>query len=181
MLLAITLDQADITTNICHITAGVKFIDKRGYDPITGLPIASTSSLTPQSRDVCIPFKMILTRDSKATYEKHFRDFFDYFRSLKKNPPNGLLPFRITSPQDMSSHWKTTFKGGAAKNSTYFCHCCNCDSKLIITPREVICETCQKKGKKICYHWPVGDQTTIETTKEELKKIRNITGIYYTE
>jgi hypothetical protein len=173
ILLAITLDQADISTNICHVTAGVKFIDKRGHDPITGLPIGSTNSLSPQSRDVCVPFKMILIKDSKEVYETYFRDFFEYFTNLEKNPPDGLKPFIVVSPQDMSSHWKTVLKGGAAKRDNYFCHCCKCDSKSIIKPRDSICKTCEKKGKKICYHWPVGDKTTIERIKQELQELEN--------
>jgi hypothetical protein len=136
VLLAITLDQADISTNVCHITAGVKFIDHRGKDPISGLPIGATDALSPQSCDVCIPFKMVLLKDSQEVYENYFRDFFDFFKTLSDNPPDNMLPFNIVSPQDMSSHWKTLLKGGAAKRDNYFCHCCNCTSDLITVPRK---------------------------------------------
>jgi hypothetical protein len=171
VMLAITLDQADISSNICHIRAGVKFIDRRGIDPISGLPIGATDGITPQSRNVCIPFKMVMLRDSKEVYEDHFRDFFEFFAKLHNGSMYGMKKFNIKSPQDLSSHWKTLFKGGAAKNNIFFCHCCNCQSKQITIPREEPCEACIKKGKTICYHWPVGDKETLQKTEQELQKL----------
>ena len=65
--LACTLDGADISKFVSHVTAGIKILDPRAIDPISHLPIGLLGSKKVQLRDLCFPFKMLLTRDSLAT------------------------------------------------------------------------------------------------------------------
>jgi hypothetical protein len=66
--LACTLDGADISKFVSHVTAGIKILDPRAIDPISHLSIGLEGSKKVQSRDLCFPFKMLLTRDTKTLY-----------------------------------------------------------------------------------------------------------------
>jgi hypothetical protein len=49
---AITLDGAELSRNVGHVTAGVKMIDPRAIDPRTKLPIGVLGGAKIQSREV---------------------------------------------------------------------------------------------------------------------------------
>ena len=71
--IAITLDGADLSRNIQHVTAGIKIVDPRAVNPVTGIPIGLEGV---QSREFCFPMKILLTKDTKTLYRTHFNDFF---------------------------------------------------------------------------------------------------------
>jgi hypothetical protein len=60
--IAITLDGAELSRNAGHVTAGVKITDPRAIDPITRLPIGVFGAAKVQSRELCIPFKIVTVR-----------------------------------------------------------------------------------------------------------------------
>ena len=71
--ISITLDGADLSQNIQHVTCGVKSCDPRAVNPITGIPIGLEGI---QSCEFCFAFKMLLAKDTKALYQSHFKSFF---------------------------------------------------------------------------------------------------------
>jgi hypothetical protein len=171
--LACTLDGADISRFVSHVTAGIKILDPRAIDPISHLPIGLDGSKKVQSRDLCFPFKMILTRDTKTLYHEHFKDFFDFFARLNREglPELGIQPIMVSSPQDMSSMWKALGRGGGCKVKTFFCYCCAMTSKECATARKVRCPSCVETGRLRCYHSETGDTATLERLRVDLDQM----------
>ena len=75
--IAITLDGANLSRNIQHVTCGVKILDPRAVNPLTGIPIGLEGV---QSRDFCFPFNILLAKDTKALYQTHFQTFNPYYQ-----------------------------------------------------------------------------------------------------
>jgi hypothetical protein len=99
--ISITLDRADMSHNMTHVTAGVKINDPRSIDPLSGLPIDVQDSRKVQSWELCFPFKSLLAKDSKGLYGNHFADFFDYFKNVQTNGlDGGAIRINVTSPQE---------------------------------------------------------------------------------
>ena len=175
VMIAITLDGADLSRNIQHVTAGIKILDPRAIDPRSGLPIGVEGSAKIQSRELCFPLKILIAKDNKALYNTHFVDFFNWFKTMGENG-FGEYPcgFTITSPQDESSFWKVLKRGGAAKVRTYFCRCCACRSDIIEKPKAgaLVCDKCRDSGNSQCFHWDVGDAETLARIQGELDELR---------
>jgi hypothetical protein len=54
--LSITLDGADLSRNIPHVTAGIKINEPRAFDPKSRIPIGMDNSyLRVQSGELCWP------------------------------------------------------------------------------------------------------------------------------
>jgi hypothetical protein len=167
---SITLDGADLSRNISHVTAGVKINDPRAIDPVTGIPIGCEDSTKVQSRELCFPFKVLIAKDTKTLYDNYYTDFFSFFKQVEQNGFGAFpRPFIISSPQDMSSFWKVFKKGGACKNKGHFCHCCACHSDVVHLPRQIRCERCVLKGRESCHHYVVGDAETLSRAQERLQ------------
>ena len=136
VLIAYTLDGAQLTNALGHVTAGIKIVDPRAKDPITGIPLHMSGKY--QSRDLCFPAQITFGRDCKALYSDCFQSFFDYFTAGCKVEAKFGLPelsnFRVLSPQDMSSIWKTVGLGGGCHTKEYFCYCCSCRKHDIRIP-----------------------------------------------
>jgi hypothetical protein len=166
---SITLDGADLSQNISHVTAGIKINDPRAVDPISGIPIGMEDSTKVQSRELCFPLKVLIAKDTKELYHKYFADFFLFFQQVEERGFGEFQrPFIISSPQDLSSFWKCYGKGGACKQRTEFCHICACRSAEVHLPRAIQCERCVSKGREKCYHWPTGDPATLIAAQERL-------------
>jgi hypothetical protein len=102
--ISITLDGADLSRNVTHVTAGVKINDPRSIDLDSGLPIGVQDLRNIQSRALCFPVKSLQAKDSKELYDKHFGDFFNSFKSVQANElDNGAIQIDVSSPQDQSS------------------------------------------------------------------------------
>ena len=178
--IAITLDGAKLSRNLSHVTAGIKIVDKRACDPNTGAPlfVASDGSTNQsvQSREFCFPVKILLAPDSKDLYKNEFADFFKYFDALGRNGlkasehGTALKPFKIVSPQDMSSFWKSLGSGGVAKCKTLFCHCCMCKSADMTCFRENDnrCQHCKDTANDYCYHHDMMVNEILDQYKQEL-------------
>ena len=112
--MAITLEGAGLSRNYTHVTCGVKVMDPRAIDPESGLPIGITGSRAVQSRDLCHPFQIVLSKDTGELYEKRFKQFFNYFKKVSAEGFHDYGPerFLISSPQDVSSFWKCLKRGG---------------------------------------------------------------------
>jgi hypothetical protein len=169
---SITLDGADLSRNISHVTAGIKINDPRAKDPISGIPIGFEDSTKVQSRELCFPCKILIAKDTKELYSKYFKDFFAFFKQVETAGFGEFQrPFLVSSPQDLSSLWKCYDKGGACKLKKEFCHLCACLSDVCHKPRQVPCERCVLHGRDKCYHWVVGDEATLVRAEARLQSM----------
>jgi hypothetical protein len=86
VLIPITLDRADLSCNVTHVTAGVKINVPHSIYPISWLPLCIQDLRKVQSRELCFPFnKSLLAKDSKELYKNHSGDFLDYFKNVQAN------------------------------------------------------------------------------------------------
>ena len=166
--LCFTIDAAELHNSATHVTAGVKVVDYRAYDPLTGKPLSSTvlndalrvRLFDCQSRNYCYVLKMLFGKDSKQVYKDVFQDVFNYAKILtevgiaKSILGPVLKPFSIQLPQDLKTFWELLGTGGAAKVAEDFCHLCVCKSSNILhfTEGPNRCARCQKNEKSKCYH-----------------------------
>ena len=173
VLIAYTLDGAQLTNALGHVTAGIKIVDPRAKDPITGIPLHLSGKY--QSRDLCFPAQITFGRDCKALYEDCFQAFFDYFNDGCKVSAQFGLPelsnFRVLSPQDMSSIWKTVGLGGGSHSKEYFCYCCSCRKQDIRIGKVDCnrCSTCVRLLVPSCFCHEVNDETRMCELSETLE------------
>jgi hypothetical protein len=112
----ITLDGADLSHNVMHMTAGIKITDPPAIDRLTGIPLGMFGATQVQSGKLCLPFKIIVAKDSKTLNHDRFEDIFTFFVDLNNEVDSSGNPkFDVVSPQDFSSFWKCLQRGGAAK------------------------------------------------------------------
>ena len=80
------IDVAELHNLAMHVTAGVKVVDYRAYDPLTVKPLSTTvfndalkvRLFDCQSRNYCYVLKMLFGKDSKHVYKDVFQDIFNY-------------------------------------------------------------------------------------------------------
>ena len=172
VIVAYTLDGAQLTNTLGHVTAGIKIVDPRALDPITGIPLHVSGKY--QSRDLCFPTQITFGRDCKSLYQDCFQNFFEYFNGTCKVEGKFGLPelsnFRILSPQDMSSIWKTVGLGGGSHTKDFFCYCCSCQKRDIRLDKTNgnRCYDCKRLGVDRCFCHPVNDQSHIEELHDTL-------------
>jgi hypothetical protein len=167
---SITLDGADLSRNISHVTAGIKINDPRAIDPKTGIPIGQDHSMPVQSRELCYPFKILIAKDTKELYNTCFADFFLFFKQVQEHGFGEFTrPFNVSAPQDMSSFWKSLKKGGGCKTKILFCHCCSCPKSRVHKSRPSPCQSCIDKDRDKCFHYAVGDTATLAAASERLR------------
>lgn len=142
--LCITLDGAELTKDLCHLTFGIKVTDSRAIDPRDGCPLAYSEDgvfgnlFRVQSRNYCFILKSLVGKDSKQAY-REFADVFKFFDNLMANglPLNNngprIMPLIIWSPQDLSSIWKCLNTGSGARKhgDSHWCHLCPCTGNKI--------------------------------------------------
>ena len=82
-----------------------------------------------------------------------------------------LKPFDLMYPQDLSSAWKTSGRGGACKNANFFCNLCSCMSERILLweEGENCCERCINNGTLKCWHHKICDMAWCMKVSDELK------------
>ena len=169
VMIAHTLDGAMLTSHLGHVTAGIKIVDPRATDPVTGLPILGSGGLF-QTRDLCFPTNIVFGKDCKSLYADCFADFHSKFNGGLLIPATVDSPelsnFLVISPQDMSSIWKTTGLGGGSFNKKQFCYACMCDNDLIsvFTSGAERCDTCKRLNIDSCFCHPVNDRSFLEDT-----------------
>jgi hypothetical protein len=74
--LACALDWVGISRYVSHNIAGFKILNPSVIYPISHLPIGLEESKKFQLWDLCFPFKMVLTQDTKNLYQEQVKDFF---------------------------------------------------------------------------------------------------------
>ena len=158
--ISITLYGTKLTSNLFHVTAGLKIVDVRAKEPETGKLLMAFGNL--QSRDNSIVMELHLMKDSKDGY-KYFKPFFQFFAAVEKNGLTAdkhgkcIKTLIISSPQDLKSHWISLCKGGAAKRDRNPYHCYDITSNELAQAKILteICDKCKETNKEQCYHWNV--------------------------
>lgn len=95
VLLSCTMDGAQLTDNLGHVTAGIKIVDPRAKDPSVSMPVCLF-----QSRDLCFPFQITFGGDCKDPHKNCFDEFFHsrltWMRnhSLPSKQESTMLPLR---------------------------------------------------------------------------------------
>ena len=171
----ISIDAAQLTKRLSHVTAGIKVIDKMAKDPETGLRMVKISMKDNgdfhvesgyQSRNNCIPFLIMIAKETNKTYDsEHIKDFVKFLEVIRKEGFKGSLPFNISAGQDMSSIQKTLGKGGGSHTKHFFCHCCQVQRDKRATPNVHKCDSCKNKDVD-CYHFKVADANCLEVYAE---------------
>lgn len=177
--LCYTLDALQLTPHLTVLIAGLKWVDGRATNPLTGLPLFLDSKR--QSRDHCIPFAIFFGKDNKDVYDQVMRDpFFDFFNKIRteglpanpdKNWP-AIDPARIQllSPQDLSSIWKSTGKGGGSYQTILFCYLCMChrDERANCKRGDDRCDLCKTRERERCFCHKECDCQYIQSCKDDL-------------
>jgi hypothetical protein len=162
----------------------MKIMDARALDPTTKKPVFLNKEKGGyQSRDLCFPFKILFAKDTKETYRTVMNDFFAFFTQLEKvGLPESeygpaMRPFRVWSPQDMASQWKSLGMGGSSFTTRLFCACCNLENHRRGTSALGVdrCSRCQSRGIVECFDQPVCDQAFLTESQENLIKDVNTT------
>jgi hypothetical protein len=114
----LSIDGAQISKRIVHCTMGIKVADTAARCPFSGRSLfLSAENQIVQSRNLCIPVKMVMKPETKAIYSE-FRDIFHQFLKMSDSwdpeengprPPNklidelGLCPVRLALNMDLSA------------------------------------------------------------------------------
>ena len=173
VMLTYTLDGAQLTNELGHLTGGFKIVDPRAIDPLSGIAIAINGKW--QSRDLCFVTQLAFVKDSKAAYNDCFAEFFERFNGERFVIPATdtepeLSNFDINSCQDLSSGWKATKLGGGCKTTNLFC--CHCmvsrDTSCRFKSNDDRCNICVRLGIEQCFCHDVVDKDILEETKRRL-------------
>jgi hypothetical protein len=168
-----TLDYAQLTRELGHLTGGIKIVDPRSVDPVTGNLLLLLGKF--QSRDLSFPCQLAFVKESKQVYKECFDSFFTTFNS--KNfviPATESMPemsnFDISSCQDLSSGWKTTTLGGGCKTTEYFCTQCMVSRKTVVKFKvsDARCALCTRLSIESCFCREVVDDNTLDVIRSTL-------------
>jgi hypothetical protein len=166
VLLAATVDGGDLAWNVTQVSAGIKMIDRRAVNPVSGtLLFGSSGHEKIQSRFNCYPLHIIIAKDNKQLYKTHLCNFFWDVNELEEDYPNGLS---VAQGADMCSLHKTLGVGGGMKVKKYACYCCTIHRDNLTKPLDLPCVDCVRIGcTEPCYHMPMSDESLIERLREE--------------
>jgi len=161
VVVAVTFDGGKISRFFFHVTGGFKQVDPRCKDPRTGALLFSCSgNENVQSHVHCFPLKVCFSKDTKHLYRLEFEDFFAFLKAYELEK-GGRIKFAY--PQDISSIWKTTGRGGTANLKKFPCYCCTVTSDTLITPQpKEKCFRGNRCQQPKCYHHTMLDQETMD-------------------
>ena len=173
----VTMDGTNLTKYLNFVIAGLKMVDPRAVNPLTGekelCPLFSKA--LPQSRKWCFPMKFVMGQESADMYEEHFNEMFEMFYKASLEGQDifsGWKPVTYSNPCDMAAQQKSIGLGGAAKVKNRFCHACALHSKNIAKPNEVMCVDClpffEKDGNWKCYCQPFASSEQTEKYRKAL-------------
>ena len=169
---AVTFDGAKISRFLSHVTGGFKLVDWGCINPRTGLLLFGDSGHEKvQSHIHCFPVKVAIAKDSKELYRVEYADFFAFLKEYEREK-NYRVKFIF--PQDMSSIWKTTGRGGAAKVKKFPCYCCAVTTETLVTPQpKEKCFRGERCRQPKCYHHPMITDSTFQACQEEKLGLEN--------
>jgi len=141
------------------------------FDPKTGQLLFGESSIEKvQSHVHCFPIKVAFAKDTKDLYRVEFADFFAF---LKEYEAEKEFRIKCIFPQDMSSIWKTTGKGGAAKVKTFPCYCCAVTTATLVTPQpKEKCFRGERCKQPRCYHHKMLTQEVMDAWRVQQAELK---------
>ena len=181
--IAISIDGALITKNLSHVCMGFKINDIAAICPLTGKPII----LNVQSRNLCFPLKIVMSRETKNIYDL-FTDEFGFLQSISadNNQPlpnpmvtkHGCKAFTVSVNTDLSATWKGLKIGGAAKVKKHPCHCCAVHSDTIENPNSILCDwlCSERRGDPNwrCFHREMLTPGTLDKLEAEVEALASL-------
>jgi hypothetical protein len=189
----VSIDGAQLSKRLTHVTIGFKIVDIAARCPFTGRPLFMDSDpALLQSRNVCIPCKIGMCKETKAVFKDEFKSVFlkfhqlsDKFEGERINGPffkAGYKPLKIAINCDMSATWKLFDVGGAAGVHTTPCHCCPVTSKHLGTPRTERCGLCielhpNSDDEWKCYHHSSMTSEKIEEMMIDFEEAEESLGV----
>ena len=164
--MAATVDGGDLAWGLTQVSAGVKLVDHKTRDPISGcLLFGESGHKKVQAKHNCFPLYIFITKDNKELYQTHLSQFFREINEFEEEYSDGL---RIAQPADMCSLQKTLGAGGAMKCKNYACYCCSIHRDDLAKQQATPCTDCVRLGRtQPCYHQQVTDENLIERLKHE--------------
>jgi hypothetical protein len=183
---ASSIDGASLTKNISMIAGGIKIIDRGARCPLTRKPLLDNpTTMTAQSRNLCIPLKIMMGRETTETFTE-FATLFQFLDSLsaaENLPPElaGFMPFQCMTNCDLSAQWKGLCKGGAAKVHTLPCTGCATESDSLATPNPHLCTRwCYEHSlvdpEWMCFHKAMATPERVSTIKTEVAELLLVLG-----
>jgi Holliday junction resolvase RusA-like endonuclease len=170
VLVAVTFDGGAISRFVGHVTGGYKLVDKRCVNPKTNqLLFGVSGNEKVQSHIHCFPIKTAFAKDTKQLYQVEFGDFFQF---LKEYEHEKNYRIKFIYPQDMSSIWKTTGRGGTAKVKTFPCYCCAVTTATLVTPQpKSKCFRGSRCRMPRCYHHEMLTEATLEAWVQQKQQL----------
>jgi hypothetical protein len=133
VIVAVTFDGGEISRFFSHVTSGFKQVDHHCIDPKNGTALFSKTGIeNVQSHVHCFPIKVCFAKDTKQLYRLEFGDFFAFLKEYELEKGGEV---KFVFPQDMSSIWKNTRRGGMAKVKSFPCYCCTVTSDTLASPQ----------------------------------------------
>jgi hypothetical protein len=136
--------------------------------------------MSAQSRNLCLPLKIIMGRETKDTF-REFACLFQFFDNLSEegklpNELDGFKPFSCMTNCDLSAQWKGLCKGGAAKVHTLPCTCCATESDELAKPNARACvRWCHEHSAHdpdwMCFHKAMATQERVESLHAEVEEL----------
>jgi len=170
VVLAATVDGGELSWNLSHVSAGIKIVDPKAKEPLSGdLLFGESGHDRVQSRFHCYPLHIIISKDNKQLYQTHLSSFFRDINTLEEQHP-GL---DVVQEADMCSLIKTLGKGGAMKVKKFACYCCNIHRDDLVKPLEPPCNDCVRLNRTHhpCFHTPVCDEALLDRLEEERDEV----------
>jgi hypothetical protein len=180
---ASSIDGASLTKNLSIIAGGIKITDQAARCPLTRKPLLDNpTTMKAQSRNLCIPLKIMMGRETKETFTEFgpLFQFIDNLSGAETLPTEmaGFMPFTCMTNCDLSAQWKGLCKGGAAKVHTLPCTGCATESDSLAKPNARLCTRwCNERTQDLewmCYHKPMATPEHVNTMQTEVAELISI-------
>ena len=179
--LASSIDGASLSKNLSIIAGGIKVTDRGARCPITSRPLLDNPfTMSAQSRNLCIPLKIMMGRETKETFPE-FASLFKFLDNLSDAATlpvamEGFVPFSCMTNCDLSAQWKGLGKGGAAKVHTLPCTGCATESDALAAPNATPCHRwCVGHSARdpdwLCFHKEMATPERMNSMKGEVEEL----------
>ena len=183
---ASSIDGASLTKNLSIIAGGIKVTDRGARCPLTQQPLLDNpTTMKAQSRNVCLPLKVMMGRETKETFPEFATlfTFLDNLGAVETMPVEliDFMPFQCNTNCDLSAQWKGLCKGGAAKVHMLPCTGCATESDGLATPNARLCNRwCYEHSlvdpEWMCFHKEMATPEHVDTMKTEVAELLSVLG-----
>ncbi len=94
------MDGGELAWQLTQVSASIKICDERACNPLTGRRLFGDSGYDKvQSRYVCFPLHVHISKDNQEFYSNHLEKFFQELNSIEDEYPSGL---QFTQGEDLA-------------------------------------------------------------------------------